>query len=73
MPIIIQILHLQVETIGDAYMVASGLPVRNGSRHADEIARMALDLLSACGSFIIKHMPDVPLRLRIGIHTGIWF
>lgn len=60
----------QVETIGDAYMVSSGLPKRNGHRHAAEISTMALDLLSQCGQFTIRHMPDMPLRLRIGLHTG---
>ncbi|CAH8506804.1 unnamed protein product [Heterobilharzia americana] len=60
----------KVETIGDAYMVVSGLPVRNGQLHAGEIATMALDLLSECGTFVIRHMPDVPLRLRIGLHSG---
>ncbi|VDM18016.1 unnamed protein product [Hydatigera taeniaeformis] len=60
----------KVETIGDAYMVASGLPVRNGRQHASEVATMALDLLSVCGTFTIKHLPEVPLRLRIGLHSG---
>ncbi|KAI0221867.1 Retinal guanylyl cyclase 2 [Lamellibrachia satsuma] len=60
----------KVETIGDAYMVSSGLPKRNGHRHAAEISTMALDLLSQCGQFTIRHMPDMPLRLRIGLHTG---
>ncbi|VDO00130.1 unnamed protein product [Rodentolepis nana] len=60
----------KVETIGDAYMVTSGLPVRNGRCHAGEVAMTALDLLSACGTFTIKHLPDVPLRLRIGLHSG---
>ncbi|VDP25473.1 unnamed protein product [Schistosoma curassoni] len=60
----------KVETIGDAYMVVSGLPIRNGQLHAGEIATMALDLLSECGTFVIRHMPDVPLRLRIGLHSG---
>lgn len=54
-------------------MVVSGLPMANGNRHAGEIGTMALDLLSQCGSFTIRHMPEVPLRLRIGLHSGIGF
>ncbi|XP_005878904.1 PREDICTED: retinal guanylyl cyclase 1, partial [Myotis brandtii] len=55
----------KVETIGDAYMVASGLPQRNGQRHAAEIANMALDILSAVGSFHIPRDPPAlaPARL----------
>ncbi|NXR32882.1 GUC2D cyclase, partial [Zosterops hypoxanthus] len=60
----------KVETIGDAYMVASGLPKRNGNRHAGEIANMSLDILSSVGTFKMRHMPEVPVRIRIGLHSG---
>ncbi|XP_046544533.1 atrial natriuretic peptide receptor 1-like isoform X1 [Haliotis rubra] len=60
----------KVETIGDAYMVVSGLPVRNGTFHAREIARMSLALLNAVMCFKIRHRPNDQLKLRIGIHTG---
>ncbi|KAM8973085.1 retinal guanylyl cyclase 1 [Pelodytes ibericus] len=60
----------KVETIGDAYMVASGLPKRNGTHHAAEIANMSLDILSSVGSFKMRHMPEVPVRIRIGLHSG---
>ncbi|KAK5639468.1 hypothetical protein RI129_011960 [Pyrocoelia pectoralis] len=60
----------KVETIGDAYMVVSGLPERNGNKHAREIARMSLALLDEVKSFKIRHRPSDPLKLRIGMHTG---
>ncbi|XP_027703889.1 retinal guanylyl cyclase 2 [Vombatus ursinus] len=60
----------KVETIGDAYMVASGLPRRNGTRHAAEIANLALDILSSVGDFRMRHVPEVPVCIRAGLHSG---
>lgn len=55
-----------METIGDAYMIVSGVPVRNGSRHVAEIANCSLELLSAVIGFKIRHRPHQQLKLRIG-------
>jgi hypothetical protein len=60
----------KVETIGDAYMVASGVPMSNGSQHAVEIALMSLDLLNKIVTFEIRHKPGYKLRLRMGMHSG---
>ncbi|KAJ0060099.1 hypothetical protein NL108_003934, partial [Boleophthalmus pectinirostris] len=60
----------KVETIGDAYMVASGLPKRNGNRHAVDICHMALDIVTFIGTFQLRHMPGIPVWIRIGVHSG---
>ncbi|KAG6800743.1 atrial natriuretic peptide receptor 1 isoform X1 [Apis mellifera caucasica] len=60
----------KVETIGDAYMVVSGLPVRNGTNHAREIAKMSLALRDTVMTFRIRHRPSEQLKLRIGMHSG---
>lgn len=51
-------------------MVVSGLPERNGDRHAGEIASMALHMLSAMMTFKIRHLPHEVMQLRIGLHSG---
>ncbi|KAM8924754.1 guanylate cyclase 2G-like [Pelodytes ibericus] len=60
----------KVETIGDAYMVASGLPIRNGIQHVEQIATMSLHFLSSMLLFRIRHIPEEKLKLRIGLNTG---
>eukprot|EP00062_Callorhinchus_milii_P020617 gi/632976478/ref/XP_007904816.1/ PREDICTED: atrial natriuretic peptide receptor 1-like [Callorhinchus milii] len=60
----------KVETIGDAYMVVSGVPNENGISHASEIARLALDLVAICDTFKIPHKPQTKLKIRAGIHSG---
>ncbi|XP_071985286.1 atrial natriuretic peptide receptor 1-like [Engystomops pustulosus] len=60
----------KVETIGDAYMVVSGVPKENGINHVSEIASMALDLVAVCHSFKIPHIPNTKLKIRAGVHSG---
>ncbi|WP_265262707.1 adenylate/guanylate cyclase domain-containing protein [Spirulina subsalsa] len=57
----------KIKTIGDAYMVASGLPVARDD-HAEAIAEMALDMITALQSFRTRQ--GIPLHIRIGINTG---
>ena len=65
-------INLQVETIGDAYMVVSGLPERNCNRHVIEICNMSLMILHVVRNFKIRHVPDEQVRIRIGIHSGLY-
>ncbi|KAK3104351.1 hypothetical protein FSP39_000103 [Pinctada imbricata] len=60
----------KVETIGDAYMVASGLPKRIGKRHVAEMACLSLDMLNTVNSLTIPHLPNEKLRVRIGLNSG---
>ncbi|XP_062864408.1 atrial natriuretic peptide receptor 1 [Trichomycterus rosablanca] len=60
----------KVETIGDAYMVVSGLPIRNGDEHAREVARMSLAIVQGMQHFHSTNVPRQQLKVRIGIHSG---
>jgi class 3 adenylate cyclase len=57
----------KVKTIGDAYMVAGGVPVAR-SDHAQAIARMALEMMEVSRSTHAAHRQA--LSLRIGINSG---
>ena len=57
----------KIKTIGDAYMVAAGLPVPVAD-HPARIANMALDMNEAIERF--NGQSGYELRMRIGIDTG---
>ena len=50
--------------------VSSGLPVRNGNKHASEIASMSLDLKEGIAVFVVPNRPDESIQIRIGINSG---
>ncbi|CAG4960947.1 unnamed protein product [Colias eurytheme] len=57
----------KVETIGDAYCVASGLH-RKIETHAPQIAWMALRMVETCAQHFTHE--GNPIKMRIGLHTG---
>jgi len=57
----------KIKTIGDAYMVATGLGDSVGD-HAEKIADLALGMQQAFGEFCQQNQVD--LKLRIGAHSG---
>ncbi|MEC4865233.1 MAG: transporter substrate-binding protein [Jaaginema sp. PMC 1078.18] len=57
----------KIKTIGDAYMVAGGLPIPRPD-HAEVVAKMALEMQSSISGF--RRDDGEVFRLRIGINTG---
>ncbi|MGB7339491.1 MAG: adenylate/guanylate cyclase domain-containing protein [Phototrophicaceae bacterium] len=57
----------KIKTLGDAYMVAGGIPLPQ-SNHAVAIAALALDMQTVIQEFAHKY--GEALNIRIGIHTG---
>jgi adenylate cyclase len=57
----------KIKTIGDAYMVAAGVP-EPVADHAPRLARMSLAMLQATAELAAAF--GVPLNLRIGIASG---
>lgn len=57
----------KIKTIGDAYMVAGGLPEPQAN-HAQAAARMAIDMQHEVAQFTTRENQSI--ALRIGIHTG---
>jgi class 3 adenylate cyclase/DNA-binding NarL/FixJ family response regulator len=57
----------KIKTIGDAYMVAGGVPLYRPD-HAEVIMELAIAMRREIRKF--KHQSGQPLRLRIGINTG---
>ena len=51
-------------------MVVSGVPEKNGDRHAEEIATMALKIVCFCRGFRVPHRPNQIVNIRAGIHSG---
>lgn len=50
--------------------LVSGLPVRNGIKHASQISMLALAMRREIAQLTFPSSPDVKLRLRVGINSG---
>jgi len=56
----------KIKTLGDAYMIAGGLPMERND-HMQIVARLALDMLALVKK---QEIADRELNLRIGFHSG---
>lgn len=57
----------KIKTIGDAYMVAAGLP-KPRDDHTEAIVGFAMDMMTAVEQY--KGFHGEPIQLRVGINTG---
>jgi class 3 adenylate cyclase/NAD(P)-dependent dehydrogenase (short-subunit alcohol dehydrogenase family) len=57
----------KIKTIGDCYMAVAGLPEPQAD-HAERVANAALEMLPALTR--VGKWLDLPLSVRIGVHTG---
>jgi class 3 adenylate cyclase len=55
----------KIKTIGDAYMVAGGIPLKRND-HAEAVCDMALRMRDSLGALALEE----PVQVRIGVHTG---
>ncbi|TAE24240.1 MAG: hypothetical protein EAZ92_13575 [Candidatus Kapaibacterium sp.] len=58
----------KIKTIGDAYMIAGGLPERSDD-HCQRVARFALEAMHNLTSTPLR-IQGTEVNLRMGIHTG---
>uniref|UniRef100_A0A0N4TPP8 guanylate cyclase n=1 Tax=Brugia pahangi TaxID=6280 RepID=A0A0N4TPP8_BRUPA len=60
----------KVETIGDAYMVTSGVPITSRHNHVRDIASVAIIMRDFLSEYEIPHRPGQKLHCRWGFNTG---
>ncbi|CAP29890.1 Protein CBG10474 [Caenorhabditis briggsae] len=60
----------KVETIGDGYFVASGVPRWNGNEHTRNIASMSLCFVKSIAGYKVPHLPGEKINIRVGFHCG---
>ena len=59
----------KIETVGDAFVCTSGCPeIEDTERSAQNISKMAVDMIDACSNFVSSS--GIKIQIRVGIHSG---
>jgi len=65
------VVAVKVQTVGDAYTCASGVPIRNPN-HAAELADMALAIRLAVAEFKVRYVNLVEVSETALILASVW-
>lgn len=60
----------KIETMSDAMMCASGIPIRNGDHHVAETSNFCLEMVHTVYATPFSSIISAPLLVRMGFHTG---
>ena len=62
----------KVEQTNDVYCVIGGVPERT-TTHATDVANYVIQLMWNIRRLEIEGLPDVKIKIRCGVHTGLSF
>jgi PAS domain S-box-containing protein len=66
----VETVGINYDNLGDCFIIASGTPRRNNT-HAIELTKMALHLIKAVEAFVYKPNPEIKIKIRVGLHSGM--
>uniref|UniRef100_A0A1I7WMU6 Guanylate cyclase domain-containing protein n=1 Tax=Heterorhabditis bacteriophora TaxID=37862 RepID=A0A1I7WMU6_HETBA len=61
---------IQVENVGDAYLIVSGIPELPHYEHLKEVCRIGIQLQKFVEHFTVDNCPEQQMRIKVGVNSG---